>query len=78
MIDPTVGLVNNENWMVKTHKEKLLESLDYGISGNPSRVVMCFNLELIIVWSINSYFNWSDSGARVKTNDEEITDICST
>ena len=28
---------------------------------------MCFNLELIIDWSINRYFHWSGSGARVET-----------
>ena len=35
-------------------------------------VHMCFNLELIIDWSINSYFNWSDSGACIETTAEEI------
>ena len=39
---------------------------------------MCFNLELFIGWSINSYFIWSSSGACVETNDKEITDNHST
>ena len=56
MIDPTVGLIYNEKWVVKTHKENYWSSWIMKSGGTLAGVLMCFNLELFIGWSINSYF----------------------
>ena len=74
MIDPTVGLIDIEKWMIKTHKENYWSSwIMKSKRGTLVGVVMCFNLELFIGWSINRYFYWSGSGARVETTAEDIT-----